>query len=145
MSTPQWFFTVKDYFFSFSNGTSMWVIGVKSSRHSFCVSSFLYWDLPVGSSASGWQTEEGEIEAFIWKVFNGPRLGTPSVTLACILLVSAQLHGHGAARRAGKWSLVVPSRGRKGCGGHLVSLFAGRQCILGPRTCKSVAHEVYNE
>ena len=60
MSTPQWFFTVKDYFFSFSNGTSMWVIGVKSSRHSFCVSSFLYWDLPVGSSASGWQTEEGE-------------------------------------------------------------------------------------
>ena len=144
MSTPQWFLYSKDYLFFFfsSDGTSMSVLAVKSSRYPFCVSSFLCWD---SSSASAWQTEEGEIETFTWKVFNGPRLGTPRVTLAWILLASAQSPGHRASRQAGKCSLIVPSRGRKGCGGHLVSLFAGRHCICGPRTCKSVAHEVNNE
>ena len=89
MSTPQWFLYSKDYLFFFlsSDGTSMSVLGVKSSRYPFCVSSFLCWD---SSSASAWQTEEGEIETFTWKVFNGPRLGTPRVTLAWILLASAQ-------------------------------------------------------
>lgn len=144
MSTPQWFLHSKDYLFFFF---FRWHFHVSARGQVFqkpilcLLFSLLRLILCLCLADRGGR----EIETFIWKVFNGPRLGTPRVTLACILVVSAQSHGHRAARQAGKCSLTVPSRSRKGCGGHLVSLFAGRHCIHGPRTCKSVAHEVDNE
>lgn len=72
--------------------------------------------------------------------FSEPGLGTTNITLARIPLASAQSHGHISARQDGKCSLVVPSRGGKGCGEYLASRLAGMQGI-----CNSAGHTVDNE
>lgn len=71
--------------------------------------------------------------------------GTPSITAACGLLAGAQSRGHVAARQPGKRSLVLPSRGGKGCGERLAGLLAGRRCVCGFSMGNSAEHRVENE
>lgn len=114
----------------FSSSGSSTCSVLKPSRASFRGSSFLCWDFSAGSSvSSGQAVGEREGGGGFHKVFNAPGLGTTNITPAHIPLASAQSHGHISARQDGKCSLVVPSRGGKGCGEHLAGCLAGMQGV----------------
>lgn len=123
-SPPLWSHTIRDYFL-FSNGSSTWVSSAQVKPSVGLVRLLL--PLPGLTvprlGRFGWGNR--------WRIWHGrfsADLGWEHPTAP---LVSAQARGHIAARQAGKCSLVVSSRGRKGCGEHLVGLFVGKCASVG--------------